>query len=76
MIYTDGIHIVADSLDELHHFAEFVELKRCWFEKARTHPHYDIPPTMRKKYMLRLLDYGGVIATKKEVLIISKATIR
>ena len=43
MIYTDKIHLVADSLKELHEFAESIGLKRCWFHGLRKgHPHYDL----------------------------------
>jgi len=44
MIYHDGIHIVADSLAELHEFAEKMGIKRCWFHGVKKgHPHYDAP---------------------------------
>jgi len=44
MTYTDRIHLVADSLVELHAFAEKIGLKRCYFENKRNknHPHYDL----------------------------------
>lgn len=42
MVYTDGIHLVADSLDELHEFADKIGLKREWFQDHPSHPHYDI----------------------------------
>jgi len=31
MVYTDGIHLVADSLEELHEFAHKIGLKREWY---------------------------------------------
>jgi hypothetical protein len=44
MIYTDGIHIVADRLCQLHEFCKIIGIKRCWYEGYRKgHPHYDIP---------------------------------
>ena len=50
MIYTDGIHLVGDSLQELHRFAHSVGLKREWFQEHPCHPHYDIttPRKLRK----------------------------
>lgn len=43
MIYTDKIHLVADTLEELHNFAKTVGLKRRYFEGVRKgHPHYDL----------------------------------
>lgn len=41
-------HMTADSLDELHAFAESLGIKRCWFHKARTHPHYDVTDEQRE----------------------------
>lgn len=42
MLYTDGTHLIADSLDELHGYANKIKLKRGWFESHWRHPHYDI----------------------------------
>jgi hypothetical protein len=43
MIYTDGVHMVADSLAELHAFASSIGLKRIYFHGVRKgHPHYDL----------------------------------
>lgn len=49
MVYTDGIHLVADSLDELHAFAQKIGLKREWFQDHPKHPHYDIFGIMYNK---------------------------
>lgn len=50
MIYTDGVHLIADSLEELHAFAAAIGIKRIWFENRRgkQHPHYDIPMSMKQ----------------------------
>jgi len=50
MIYTDGTHLVGDSLQELHRFARSVGLKKEWFQEHPRHPHYDIttPRKLRK----------------------------
>jgi hypothetical protein len=43
MIYTDGTHLVADTLPELHKFAKEIGLNRCYFEGVKKgHPHYDL----------------------------------
>jgi len=42
MIYTDGTHLIGDSLEELHEFAQGVGLKREWFQDHPRHPHYDL----------------------------------
>lgn len=42
MLYTDRIHLVADSVDELLHYGNSIGHKRCWFELHWRHPHYDL----------------------------------
>jgi hypothetical protein len=34
--------MVSDNLQELHNYAAEIGLKRCWFQTARKHPHYDV----------------------------------
>ena len=69
MIYTDGTHLVADSLEELHDFAQKIGLKRGWFEKARTHPHYDI---WSDEIRQRAYDQGAILKRPREILELSK----
>jgi len=72
MIYTDGIHLVADSLDELHNFCQEQGIKRAWFEKRKTHPHYDIPKKFNGK-LIQLLLSGAVQAVPgRKVVELSK----
>lgn len=40
-------HLVADTLTELHTFAERIGLKRSWFQD-KSLPHYDLSPGMRR----------------------------
>lgn len=43
-------HMVSDtSLDELHTFAASLGLKRAWFQKQGTLPHYDITANKRQE---------------------------
>lgn len=35
-------HLVADSLEELHSFAQQIGLKRHWFQETASYPHYDV----------------------------------
>lgn len=35
-------HMTADSLEELHTFAENVGIKKHWFHRGSRYPHYDI----------------------------------
>lgn len=71
MIYTDYIHVIADSLPELHEFAKELDIKRCWFEgMSKGHPHYDIP---KKKLPLikQLVKDGRILKlTSKELVLI------
>lgn len=76
MIYTDGIHIVADSKVELHYFALKNGIKRQWYEGTmKGHPHYDCPKFFQDT--LKYLYEGGYIKkiTSKELLVISKRMI-
>jgi hypothetical protein len=65
MVYTDGIHVIADELEELHKFARNIGLKRQWFQDNPRHPHYDI--TSSKK-LERALCNGATFLTPKEFL--------
>ncbi len=57
-------HLVADSLDELHAFAEELGLKRAWFQDRASYPHYDVTMAVR----LRALRLGARSGDKKTVL--------
>ena len=45
-------HLFADSVNELHTFAKQIGLKRSWFQKNATLPHYDLTQTKRKRAIL------------------------
>jgi len=40
-------HLLADTVDELHEFAQKLGLKREWFQPKST-PHYDVCQRVRK----------------------------
>lgn len=72
MVYTDGIHMVADTLTELHLFALKIGVKRCWYHGFRkNHPHYDL---MGNKLDLAL-SKGAIKVCSKKVVEISKMSI-
>ena len=52
-------HLFADSVDELHGFAEKMGLKRGWFQDKRV-PHYDLTESKRSI----ALKQGAIEATK------------
>jgi len=56
MVFTDGVHLTADSVYELQEFADSIGLKREWFQNNILHPHYDLT-TWRK--VLQALDAGA-----------------
>lgn len=65
MIYTDKIHLIADSLEELYDFCKEIGIKKCWFEGIKKgHPHYDLP----KKYKNIILNYNVLLVTNKEIV--------
>lgn len=69
MIYTDGVHMVADSLIELHEFACKIGLHPLWFQDHPKHPHYNIwgmKLVLAKKF-------GTKTISTRELLIKSKA---
>lgn len=68
-IYTDRIHLVADTLEELHLFAESIGLKPWWFQDHPEHPHYDLIGHMIKG---KALHAGAELVSRKKVLEVSK----
>lgn len=66
MIYTDGVHMVADSLIELHDFANKIGLKRHYFHGVRKkHPHYDLT---NSTIYIKAIEAGAITVTSKEII--------
>jgi hypothetical protein len=65
MVYTDGVHLVADTLDELHAFAESIGMKRSWFQDHPRHPHYD---TISKGKKSKAIKAGAILISSKEIV--------
>ena len=42
-------HMSADSMEELHEFANRLGLKRSWFQDAGGIPHYDLTESKRRQ---------------------------
>lgn len=57
-------HLVADTLDELHAFAEALGLKRSWFQERASYPHYDVTMSVRERALKR----GAISVGKTEML--------
>lgn len=65
-------HMVADSLHELHTFAERLHLKREWFQHATLYPHYDVTQSVRAKAVA----LGAQVCDKRTVVSKAKALRR
>lgn len=82
MVYTDGVHLVADTLGELHKFAFSIGLKYCYFEGTRKgHPHYDLLNWKKKAlwcgetkqtFIKKAYEAGAMNKDRKEILRISQ----
>jgi len=71
MIYTDGVHLIGDNLQELHIFAKSVGLQRQWFQKHSRHSHYDITTS---RMLRRILSRDKVVrVSTKQLLELSGA---
>lgn len=71
MVYTDGVHMVATTVEELHVFAEKIGVHRCYFRNPRKkrHPHYDL---MTMKVVEKAFDIGIQYATDKDIVIMCR----
>ena len=48
--YKEACHLMADTVDELHEFAETIGMKRSWFRVSNSGlPHYDLTRGKRKQ---------------------------
>jgi len=65
MIFTDGLHLMSDNMEELHTFAKEIGLQRSWFQANPRHPHYDL---LSKLMVKRALDKGAIKTTTKDML--------
>lgn len=65
MVYSDGTHLIADTLDELHEFAKRLSLHREWYQgKKSYHPHYDLFGRRKRK----ALKLGAKLITEREAV--------
>jgi len=59
--YTDGVHLVADSRNELHEFAASAGIRRCWFHRD----HYDLTNDKRRQLARAA---GAVLVPTKSIV--------
>ena len=58
-------HLVADDLEELHHFAQRLSLPRSWFHRRASLPHYDVTTCAR----VQALRAGALPVTSREIVL-------
>ena len=63
-VYTDGKHLVAENVDELHDFAAAMGLKPEWFQDHR-HPHYDLTTARAARWAE---DAGAVRLSTRDII--------
>ncbi len=68
-MFTDGTHLIGDSLEELHEFAQEVGLRREWFQDHSRHPHYDLT-TLRMAR--RVIKAGVRLVSPKNLVKVSR----
>jgi len=56
--------MLADSLQELHDFAAFIELDERLFHRDASYPHYDITVQMREI----AISQGAIPADRKKII--------
>lgn len=57
-------HMTADTIAELHAFAESIGVRRCWFHKT----HYDVT-AIDKIYAIK---FGAIDVSKRRLAVIAK----
>lgn len=62
-------HLVADSLAELHEFAQRLGLRQAWFQSKSVYPHYDVTLTVRDK----ALALGATMGDRRTIIACGKS---
>lgn len=57
-------HLLADNLQELHDFAELIDVDKRLFHRDASYPHYDITVQMRET----ALYHGAIAADRKKII--------
>lgn len=67
MVYTDGTLLVADTIDELHNFAQSIGMERSWFKQDPEYPYYEVWGYKLEQAM----EKGAIKQTSKHCLLLS-----
>jgi len=67
MVYTDRVHMIATTIEELHEFAGSIGLKRCYYRNPRKkrHPHYDL---MNERIRTAAIEHGAKLVTDRTIV--------
>lgn len=67
MIYSDGVHMIASSIEELHEFAASINLHKSYYRNPRKkkHPHYDL---MSERVRKAAFENGAILVTDREIV--------
>lgn len=67
MVFSDGIHLIATTIDELHEFANKIELNKCYYRNPRKkkHPHYDL---MNDAIRRKAFKNGAILVNAREIV--------
>lgn len=63
----ESAHLIADTLDELHEFAQGIGLRREWFQ-PKSFPHYDLTPGRHRKALQR----GAKLVDRRELVAVMR----
>lgn len=61
-------HMIVDSNEELHVFAESIGIKRCWYHSSARYQHYDLNETQRRS----AINAGAIEGSAKQLVTLSK----
>lgn len=61
--HPEAAHLLADSIDELHAFAQRMRLARCWYSRGST-PHYDV----NREQWLKAIRLGAIQLDRKQTV--------
>ncbi len=75
MLYTDGAHLIADSLEELHAYALKMNLNWDWlhYSGKNFHPHFDICGHVRQRV---LADAQVLVVSTSRIVELCKLNFR
>lgn len=62
-------HLSADTLDELHEFAQAIGMRRAWFQEHVSMPHYDLVRSRRDRALAR----GAVFVSARQQALARRA---